>query len=173
LNYFEFLAHWYNLPFVIAILVGASTGVLRRVGRRRGNALPTGLVAAGVVGLTWNGALHDLGIEGYAGRFPLVFISSLLIGALVGWSVERARRKLFPRVEGLAFTVPGLEGNEARIVSRDVTEEPASGRAQWRDDDGVMHLVRVHTDGRGIRFGGSVRLIEFDANSRSYRVEPL
>lgn len=173
MNYFEFLARWYNLPFVLFILAGALTGIFRRSTRRRGSALSTGLVAAGVVGLTWNGALHDLGIEGYEDRFVLVLAASVAIGALIGWTVERARRKLFPAIEGLSFTVAGLEETEARMISREVGREPGSGRAQWRDEDGVMHIVRVHTSDPGIRFGRSVRLIEFDADSRSYRIEAL
>ena len=173
MNYLEFLARWYNLPFLLFVAAGALTGILRRTTRRRGTAISTGLVAAGIVGLTWNGALHDLGIEGYEDRFALVLAASALIGALFGWTVERARRKLFPAVEGLAFTVAGLEGAEARMISRDIDEKPGSGRAQWRDEDGVMHLVRVHTSDPGIRFGRSVRLVEFDAESRSYRVEGI
>jgi hypothetical protein len=173
LNYLEFLVRWYNFPFVVSILLGAAMAIVRRLGRRRRTALSTGLVAAGVVGLTWNGALHDLGVGGYESRFPLVVAASVLIGALVGWTVERARRSLFPAVEGLAFTVAGLEGREARVVSREVTEEPGSGRVQWRDEDGVLHLVRVHSEAEGIRFGRSVRLVEFDPGLRSYRVEAL
>jgi hypothetical protein len=172
-NYLEFLARWYNLPFVLLILAGISAGILRRVARRRGTALSTGLVATGVVGLTWNGALHDLGIAGYEERFALVLAASAAIGALMGWLVDRARRKLFPAVEGVAFTVAGLEGIQARVISREVVNDPGSGRAQWRDEDGVMHLVRVHSGDESIRFGRSVRLIEFDAESRSYRVEGL
>ncbi|MCL7926420.1 MAG: hypothetical protein M8841_01425 [marine benthic group bacterium] len=171
MNYLEFLARWYNLPFLLFIAAGVLTGILRRVTRRRGTAVSTGLVAAGVVGLTWNGALHDLGIGDYEDRFALVLAASAMIGTLFGWSVQRARSKLFPAVEGLAFTVAGLEGTEARMISREVDQEPGSGRAQWRDSDGVMHLVRVHTPDSGIRFGRSVRLVEYDAESRSYRVE--
>ena len=173
MNYFEFLARWYNLPFVVLVLTGVAVGMVARAGRKRATALSTGLVAAGIVGLTWNGALHDLGIEGYAERFGLVLLASGLAGAAIGIATDRARRKLFPAVEGLAFTVPGLEGSEARIVSREVTSEPGSGRAQWRDDDGVMHLVRVHAGEGPIRFGRSVRLTEFDPDSRSYRIEEL
>jgi hypothetical protein len=169
-SYFEFLARWYNLPFLFAIASGIAVGMVFRAGRRRGTALSTGLVASGVIGLTWNGALHDLGIEGYAENFGLVLVASCFAGALIGLATDRVRRRLFPTVEGLAFTVPGLEGSEARIISREVTADPGSGRAQWRDEDGVMHLVRVH--GRtSLRFGRSVRLMEFDEASRSYLVE--
>jgi len=171
MNYFEFLARWYNLPFGVFILAGIAAGMIARARRTRATALSTGLVAAGIVGLTWNGALHDLGIEGYADRFGRVLLASGLAGAAIGIATDRARRKLFPAVEGLAFTVAGLEGSEARVVSREVTSDPGSGRAQWRDEDGVLHIVRVHSGEGPIRFGRPVRLLEFDATSRSYRVE--
>jgi uncharacterized integral membrane protein len=172
-SYFEFLARWYNLPFVAAILAGFVAGLVARGGRRRATVLTTGLVATGVVGLTWNGALHDLGIDGYGDWFGLVLLGSGIAGALIGMATDRARRRLFPAVEGLAFTVPGLEGSEARIVSRGGTSDPGSGRAQWRDDDGILHLVRVHGEAGTIRFGRPVRLAEFDEEARSYRVEEI
>ncbi len=171
MSYVEFLARWYNLPFLALVLFGLVVGLAGRLRRRRTTALSTGLIAAGVVGLTWNGALHDLGLEGYAGRFPVVLAGSALIGGLLGALIGRARRRLFPAVEGLAFTVPGLEGSAARIVSRDVGSEPASGRAQWTDEDGVMHIVRVHTGAGPLPFGRQVRLVKFDERGRSYLVE--
>ena len=173
MNYFEFLTRWYNLPFVVFILGGVIAGMVARSRRRRATVLSTGLVAAGIVGLTWNGALHDLGIEGYADRFGLVLLASGLAGAAIGIATDRVRRRLFPAVEGLAFTVAGLEGSEARIVSREVTSDPGSGRAQWRDADGVLHIVRVHSGDAAIRFGRPVRLTAFDETSRSYRVEEI
>lgn len=173
MNYFEFLTRWYNLPFVIFVFSGVVAGIVARSRRTRATALSAGLVAAGIVGLTWNGALHDLGIEGYAERFGLVLLASGLAGAAIGIATDRVRRRLFPAVEGLAFTVAGLEGSEARIVSREVTSDPGSGRAQWRDEDGVLHIVRVHSGEAPIRFGRPVRLTEFDETSRSYRVEEV
>lgn len=173
MNYFEFLTRWYNLPFVVFVLCGVVAGMVARARRTRATALSTALVAAGIVGLTWNGALHDLGIEGYADRFGLVLLASGLAGAAIGIAVDRVRRRLFPAIEGLAFTVAGLEGSEARIVSREATSEPGSGRAQWRDEDGVLHIVRVHGSDTTIRFGRPVRLADFDETSRSYRVEEI
>ena len=173
MNYLEFLTRWYNLPFVVLILGGLLTGMVARARGRRATALSTGLVAAGVVGLTWNGALHDLGIEGYAERFGLVLLASGLAGAAIGIATDRVRRRLFPAVEGLAFTVAGLEGSEARIVSREATSDPGSGRAQWQDEDGVLHIVRVHSGAATIRFGRPVRLTEFDEDARSYLVEEV
>jgi hypothetical protein len=170
-SYVEFLARWYNLPFLALVLAGLAVGLVGRLGRRRVTALSTALIAAGIVGLTWNGALHDLGLNGYERRFPIVLASAALIGAIIGITIDRARRRLFPAVEGLAFTMPGLEGSMARIVSREVGPEPASGRAQWRDEHGVMHIVRVHAGDESLPFGREVRLLTFDAGSRSYLVE--
>lgn len=171
MSYLEFLARWYNLPFLALVLAGLAVGLVGRLGRRRVTALSTGLIAAGIVGLTWNGALHDLGLNGYERRFPVVLATAALIGAIIGITIDRARRRLFPAVEGLAFTVPGLEGSMAKIVSREVGLEPASGRAQWRDEDGVMHVVRVHAGDESLPFGREVRLLTYDAGSRSYLVE--
>jgi hypothetical protein len=76
-------------------------------------------------------------------------------------------------VEGVAFTVPGLEGSEARIVTRTVGPAPGSGRAQWQDERGVIHVVRVHTGEDLLRFGRRVRLVAWDEGERSYRVDPI
>jgi hypothetical protein len=172
-NYLEFLARWYNLPFLALVLAGLTVGLAGRLRRRTIPGVSTGLVAAGIVGLTWNGALHDLGLGGYEQRFPVVLAAAVLIGGLIGLLVDRARRRLFPEVAGLAFTVPGLEGSLARIISRDVGPEPASGRAQWRDEEGVMHLVRVHAPDETLKFGREVRLVAFDPGTRSYLVETV
>jgi hypothetical protein len=173
MNYLEFLARWYNLPFLALVLAGLVVGLVGRLRRRRVTALSTGLIAAGIVGLTWNGALHDLGLDGYEQRFLVVLASSALIGGFIGFMIDRARRRLFPAVEGLSFTVPGLEGSLARIVSREAGPEPGSGRAQWTDGDGVMHLVRVHCAAGTLSFGREVRLLTFDAGARSYLVETV
>ena len=171
MNYLEFLARWYNLPFLALVLAGFAVGLMGRLRRRRTTGLTTGLISAGIAGLTWNGALHDFGLAGYERWFPVVLASALLIGMFIGFVIDRARRRLFPAVAGLAFTVPGLEGSLARIVSREVGPDPASGRAQWRDEDGVMHLVRVHSVDEGMSFGREVRLLKYDAGARSYLVE--
>ena len=172
MTYLEFLARWYNLPFLALVLAGLAVGLVGRLRQRRTTGLSTGLVSAGIAGLTWNGALHDLGLGGYEQRFPVVLAGALLIGTVIGFIIDRARRRLFPAVEGLAFTVPGLEGSLARIVSREVGPDPASGRAQWRDEDGVMHLVRVHSADEALPFGREVRLLTYDAGARSYLVKP-
>ncbi len=171
MSYLDFLTRWYNLSFLFLVLAGLGVGWKGRLRKRRASAVSLGLVAAGIVGLTINGALHDLGIEGYERRFPAVLAGAILIGGLIGMLVTRARRRLFPAVEGMAFTVPGLEGSKARIVSREVVAEPASGRAQWRDEDGVMHIVRVHTREGTLPFGREVRLVSYDERGRSYLVE--
>lgn len=173
MNYLEFLARGYNLPF-LALAAGAiAAGLYGRATRRRTTALATGLAAAALVGLTWNGALHDLGVVDIGRRFPLVFVVSAGAGLLLGVGLDRARRRLFPPVEGVAFTEPGLEGNEARVVTRTAGPEPASGRAQWQDEAGVIHVIRIHTAGDLLRFGRRVRLVAWDEAARSYRVETL
>ncbi len=173
MSYLEFLARGYNLPF-LALAAGALVaGLYGRATRRRTTALSTGLAAAALVGLTWNGALHDLGVVDIGRRFPLVLLVSLVAGVLLGLGLDRLRRRLFPPVEGVAFTESGLEGSEGRIVTRTAGPEPASGRAQWQDVAGVIHVVRVHTGEELIRFGRRVRLVEWDEAARSYRVETV
>lgn len=171
MNYLEFLARWYNLSFVFLVLAGLGIGLKNRLGGRGVSAVSISLVAAGIIGLTVNGALHDLALDGYERRFPLVLSGALLIGSLLGAATARARRRLSSGVRGLSFTVPGLEGSRAKIVSREVASEPASGRAQWRDEDGVMHVVRVHTKEGSLPFGRDVRLVTYDESGRSYLVE--
>lgn len=173
MNYLEFLARGYNIPFLALAAGAVAAGLYGRATRRRTTALSTGLAAAALVGLTWNGALHDLGVPDIGRRFPLVLLVSLGAGVLIGAGLDRLRRRLFPPVEGVAFTEPGLEGNEARIVTRTAGPEPASGRAQWQDEGGVIHVVRVHTGGEALRFGRRVRLVAWDEARSSYRVETI
>jgi hypothetical protein len=172
-SYLEFLARWHNLPFLALALGALVAGLWGRTTRRRTTALSTGLAAAALIGLTWNGALHDLGVEDYGRRFPLVLLVSLVAGGLLGVGLDRLRRRVFPPVEGVAFTEPGLEGSDARIVSRTAGPEPASGRAQWQDEAGVIHVIRVHTSGDVLRFGRRVRLAEWYEAARSYLVETV
>lgn len=173
MNYVEFLARWYNLPFLALALGALVVGLRGRVTRRRRTAATVGLAAAALIGLTWNGALHDLGIENYGRWFSLVLPVSLVAGALLGIGLDRVRRRLFPPVEGVAFTEPGLEGSEARIVTRTVGSKPGSGRAQWQDGAGVIHVIRVHTSGDALGFGRRVRLAAWDDSARSYLVETV
>ncbi len=170
MSYWEFLARWYNLVFLALVAGGLAVGLAGRLAARRRPGVAAGLIVAGIVGLTWNGALHDLGLHDYERRFSAVLAVSLVIGTLVGLAVARVRRWR-PGVQGLAFTAPGLEGTRARVVSGEVGADPASGRVQWTDAGGVMYVVRVHTSEPSMRFGREVVLRDYDPNARSYRVE--
>lgn len=172
MSYVEFLARWYNLVFLALVAGGLAVGLSGRISGTRRPAQATALLVAGIVGLTWNGALHDFGLADYERRFPLVLTASLAVGALVGFAVAKVRR-LTPEVKGLAFTAPGLEGTRCLIVSRGVGPAPASGRAQWTDEEGVMHVVRVHSEDPSMRFGRRVMLRSFDPEGRSYLVEAV
>ncbi|MFQ5888765.1 MAG: hypothetical protein ACE5JR_01795 [Gemmatimonadota bacterium] len=173
MSYLAFLAEPYNLPFVLAAVVAAaSVPVARRLG---GDSLgaTAGLIAAAITGLTWNGAIHDLALGSPAPRFPLVLAVSIAVGLLTGRAAVRFRDRHFPPIRDVRLTEPGHEGLEAIVVSRQVASEPGSGRVQWQDDDGVMHVVRCHSSGEVLPFGRTVRLVEFDARDRSYLVTGL
>ena len=172
MSYLEFLARWYNLAFLALVAGGLAVGLAGRISGTRRPALAAALIVAGIIGLTWNGALHDFGLADWERRFPVILIASLAAGSLVGFGVARVRR-LTPEVTGLAFTAPGLEGTRCLIVSRRVGPEPASGRARWTDEDGVMHVVRVHTEAPSLRFGRRVVLRSFDPVGRSYLAEAI
>ncbi len=168
MNYLDFLGEWYNIAFVSMTAAGMACA---GYGRLRGRDLfgwAAGLIAAGVVGLTWNGAIHDLALGSPAPRFPLVLLVSAAIGVLFGQWAARFRNRHFRPIRGVSFNRPGHEEVEALIVSRDTGPEPGSGRAQWQDERGTLHLVHVHTSGEGLGFGTKVRLVQFDAETESY-----
>jgi len=54
-----------------------------------------------------------------------------------------------------------------------IAPEAGSGRAQWQDTDGNLHIVHVHTTGEGLRFGRRVRLENFDPETESYLVSTV
>lgn len=172
MSYLEFLGRWYNLLYLA--LAGAGTVLL--LFRRRGDRdllFPgAALVADGVVGLTLNGAVHDLGLGSPADHFAIVLGISVATGVAVGWGVRRLRDRWFPPVTGVRWNPTQAEGNEARVVTSEVTEEPGSGRAQWQDADGHLVVVRCHIEGEPLGFGKEVRLVEYDAEGESYLVVP-
>lgn len=170
MSYLDFLARPYNLVFVGAGVAGL--GVLL-AGRRSGRdliLLHAGLIAFAVAGLTINGAIHDLRLGDPGGRFPTVVASSAVVAAVSAWAARAVRDRFFPRVHGVRFNERGQEGVRARVVSREVGAEPGSGRAQWHDGDGILHLVSCHSEEGSLRFGSVVRLEEFDDEHGSYRV---
>lgn len=173
MTYFEFLSRWYNLAFLglgFAGLAGLGSVRLGRSGRSRE---AVALLVAAIAGLTWNGAIHDLGFGSPGPRFPYVLGGSLLLGWIVsGWVVSFRNRHLRP-ISAVRFNRAGHEGAEARLVSRSTLSIPGSGRAQWQDEEGTLHIVHVHTGGEELGFGRRVILGEFDAGCESYRVRAV
>lgn len=172
MSYFEFLGRPFNLPFVGALVLGLAVLVANR---RVSPDLFYGhawLLALAVTGLTLNGAIHDLRLGDPAGRFPAVLVISGLVAGAAAFAARRIRDRLFPPVETVRFNEPGLEGAEARVVSRRVEEDPGSGRAQWHDGEGVLHFVTCHTASGSVGFGTTVTLEEFDDEHGSYLVRP-
>lgn len=177
MSYWEFLGQWYNLAFLLLGLSGVGlwlVGRFRRDGAGRGAGIASSvvagtLVASAVGGLTINGAMHDLALGDPAPRFPIVLAASLVVGFLVARGYRRLARRYFPPVHGVRIDSPDLAGLEARIVSKNVGHEPRSGRAQLQSGD-VLHLVHCHTEKEGVRFGRTVRLVEFDGANGSYLV---
>lgn len=186
--YLRFLLEWYNLPWLLAVGAGLLVMAERR---RRRRAAASGfrsatsgpsvspsvlLVAAGIAGLTLNGALHDFRLDPVGRWFPLVAVLSLTAGWLIAWGGSRLRHRWFPHVGAVAFNQPGLEGEEAVVLSADLGPDRI-GRARHRDEAGVSNIVRVHVvegaePGR-FRFGQRVRLGTFDPERRSYPIAPL
>lgn len=176
--YLRFLGEWYNLIWVAAVCGGLLLVLARRAEMPDAPRASPGvvLVAAGVAGLTLNGALHDFRLGPIDRWFPLVVLLAAGSGWLIARSASRLRHRWFPPVRAVAFNQPGLEGEEAIVLSADL-ERGRSGRARHRDDAGTSHILRVHLaedgDPERLRFGGRVRLGEFDPERCSYPVEPV
>ena len=172
MSYLEFLARSYNLVFLALGVLGA--GILWWSRRREEDLFlaHAGLIALAVAGLTLNGAIHDLALGDPADRFPAVLGLSVVIAAAAAGVGRLVRDRFFPPVREVHFNERGLEGVEARIVSRSVDGEPGSGRAHWHDGDGGLHLVTCHTDEGRLEFGTTVRLEAFDDEHGSYLVRP-
>lgn len=175
--YLRFLGEWYNLTWIAAVCAGLLLVLARRLGAQAVPRTSPGvvLIAAGVAGLTLNGALHDFRLEPIERWFPLVALLSLGSGWLIARGASRLRHRWFPPVRAVAFNQPGLEGEEAVVLSANL-EHGRIGRARHRDETGTSHIVRIHiTDGGKpdvLRFGRRVVLGTFDAARRSYPVEP-
>lgn len=175
--YLRFLGEWYNLVWIGAICAGLLLVMAPRSTLPDGPRASPGavLVAAGVAGLTLNGALHDFRLGPIEQWFALVAALSLASGWLVVAGATRLRHRWFPPVRAVAFNHPGLEGEGAVILSTDL-EYGRIGRARHRDDTGTSHILRVHVEegaeASAPRFGARVRLGAFDPVRRSYPVEP-
>lgn len=171
MSYLEFLGRPYNVVFLVTGAVGVVVLVLGRGREKDLFLVHAGLIALAFAGLTLNGAIHDLGLGDPADRFPTVLGLSVVIGA-AGAGVSRlVRDRFFPPVQSVHFNDRGLEGVEARVVSRSVEAEPGSGRAHWHDGEGGLHLVSCHTSEGRIGFGKTVRLETFDEEHHSYLVQ--
>lgn len=173
MTYFEFLARWYNVVF---LALGAGGLLCAAWGRMRGRDLfrpAATLVVIAVTGLTWNGAIHDLQLGDPGPRFPYVLIGSVLAGWLAGRWLWRIRARHFRPISAVRFNREGHEGVEARLVTRAAGAIPGSGRAQWHDAEGTLHVVHVHTSGEEIGFGRRVVLDQFDSSVESYLVTAL
>lgn len=172
MSYPEFLVRPFNLPFVGALVAGLAVLLLNRRTSRELFYGHAWLIAVAVTGLTLNGAIHDLRLGDPAGRFPTVLLVSATVAAGVALVARKVRDRLFPPIESVRFDERGLEGIEARVVSRRVGEEPGSGRAQWHDGEGVLHLITCHTASGSASFGTTVRLEAYDDEHGSYLVRP-
>jgi hypothetical protein len=193
-TYLQFLGEWYNLPWLAAVGAGL---LLAMRGRLAGRARPSAdgapeaprpgslaprtspavlLVAAGILGLTLNGAIHDLRLGPVGGRFPLVAAISLGAGWLLAWGGPRLRHRVAPPITGLAFNRTGLQGGEAVVLSAGANSD-GTARARHRDEAGVAHIVRIHAsepaDAEGLRLGCTVRLGAFDEERGSYPATPV
>lgn len=174
-EYLAFLSEWFNLPWLVAVAGGV---LLAFLGPRRHLFSPSALaIAAGVTGLTLNGAIHDLRLGAIGPRFPLVALLSLGVGALAGWLGPRLRDRIAPPVTGVTFNDPDLEGREAVILSARVGEGGDEiGRARHRDADGVSHIVRIRLADGGetasLPFGSRITLDRYDRRARAYAVRP-
>jgi hypothetical protein len=177
LAYLRFLGEWYNLTWIGAVCAGLLLAVARRSAVTEGPRAPPGvlLVAAGVVGLTLNGAIHDVRLGPIERWFPLVALLALGSGWFIARGASRLRYRWFPPVRAVAFNQPGLAGEQAVVLSAELVPGRI-GRARHRDETGVSHILRIHIDGGepgALRFGSRVRLGAFDADRRSYPVEPV
>jgi len=173
MTYFEFLGRWYNLAFLALGAAGLLSAAWGRVRDRDLFRLAAALVITAVIGLTWNGAIHDLRLGEPGPRFPYVLAGSAAAGWLAGRWLWRFRSRHFRPISAVRFNRAGHEGVEARLVTRGAGAIPGSGRAQWQDSEGTLHVVHVHTSGEEIGFGRRVLLDRFDTSVESYLVTAL
>jgi len=173
MTYLEFLGRWYNLAFLALGAAGLLSAAWGRARSRDLFRLAATLVITAVTGLTWNGTIHDLGLGEPGPRFPYVLVGSAAAGWLAGRWLWRIRERHFRPISAVRFNRAGHEGVEARLVTRGAGVIPGSGRAQWQDADGTLHVVHVHTSAEEIGFGRRVVLERFDAAAESYLVTAL
>ncbi|MGD8868112.1 MAG: hypothetical protein PVI01_10790 [Gemmatimonadales bacterium] len=187
MNYLDFLLHWYNWPYLAGFAFGllSFSGVrgLAALGRAMGRRLGVDRVspfvlirafgfALGVIGLTYNGALHDYWPTLQEKAFlPGLIISAVLAGLVTRW-VGRIFERNFPEIKAVGWGSPHLEGREARVVSRVVSPDYRAGRAQLMGEDKTLHVVLCKTREGEIPYGAEIVLSEYDdADGRYYVAE--
>ena len=173
MSYLDFLLEPYNLVYLASLGAGGIVLLWARAARRDLFRVHAGLIALGIAGLTVNGAVHDLRLGDPGELFVRSALVALVLAALGTVAAGWIRDRFFPPIREVAFNERGLEGVEAKVVSRRVEADPGSGRAQWHDGDRVLHLVACHTSEASVGFGRTVRLEEYDDEHDSYRVRPV
>lgn len=188
LNYLDFLLQWYNWPYLAGFIIGLlsflSVRALAALGSAMGRRLgaervsPFVLVRVfgfglGIIGLTYNGALHDYWPALQEKAFlPGLIISALLAGLLTRW-VGRIFERNFPEIRAVGWGSPHLEGREARVVSRVVSPDYRAGRAQLMGEDKTLHVVLCKTKEGEIPYGAAIVLDEYDEADGRYYVAEL
>lgn len=188
MSYLEFLARWYNLPYMAGLAVSAAAFLrlppTRRLGDWLGGLLKLQEVSGrflllvfglsfGILGLTFNGALHDYWRQwqeiGAVPGFVLAAAAALLITRTLG----RVQERHFPRYTSVKFGSPELEGYEGRVVSRVVSPQYRAGRAQVMEEGGTLHVVLCKTSSEEIPYSATVRLQQYDPDDGRYFVETI
>lgn len=185
MNYLAFLLQWYNWPYlagfafgVLSLFPAPGVGPLgKAVGRWLGVSRVSGraIVRAfgfslGIIGLTFNGALHDYWPAWQEGGFLPVLVVSVVLAALLTRSIGRLFERHFPEIKAVGWGSPDLEGFEARVVSRSVSPDYRAGRAQLMGDDETLHVVMCKTRQGEIPYGSAVLLENYDATDGRYYV---
>lgn len=185
MNYLQFLAQWYNWPFLGGLILGMASLLrlprLERAGEVLGIRL--GIYKASgrsilrifaftfwVVGLTLSGAVHDYWPAYQERGFLPVLIVTTLFAALSTRMLGRLLERHFPRFRAVGWGSPHLSGREGRVVSRVVSPDYRAGRAQLMDDE-TLHYVMCKTVEGEIPYGAAIRLGEYDERDGRYYVE--
>jgi hypothetical protein len=183
-NYLQFLAQWYNWPFIAGLLVGVASLLnvpqLERTGEVLGARLGIHKASGrsilrvfaftfSVVGLTLSGAVHDYWPVYQDRGFVPVLILTTLFAVLSTRMLGRLFERHFPRFRAVGWGSPHLSGREGRVVSRMVSPDYRAGRAQLMDDD-TLHYVMCKTADGEIPYGASVRLGAYDEEDGRYYV---
>ncbi len=186
MTYPTFLLQWYNWPYLaalgLALLTLLGPRLLSGSGRRLGHwlgvermaghtLLRTFVLAAGILGLTLNGAIHDYWPAAQERAFLPVLLVTLAMAALLSRVVGRYFERHFPEIKAVRWGGPGLGGQRGRVVSRTVSRDYRAGRAQVMGEDDTLHVVLCKTHAEEIPYGALVSLGEYDQADGRYYVE--